>query len=389
VLLGPGPSNVHPRVMKAMMSPVLGHLDPDFVGIMEDIKRLLRLVFRTSNEITFPVSGTGSAGMECVMANLIEAGDEVVIGVNGAFGGRLAEIADRLGAKTHRVEAPWGRIVEPDQVAQALSKIEKPKLVAIVHAETSTGIHQPLEEISKMTHRSGALLVIDAVTSLGCVPLEIDKWGIDACYSCTQKGIGAPPGLAPVTFSPRAMEAIRKRKSKCRSWYLDVGLIEQYWGPDRLYHHTAPITMNYAIYEALRIVFEEGLETRFKRHLANASALVAGLGAMGLGLAAQESHRSPQLTAVAIPDGVADAKVRERLLKLFNIEIGAGLGPFKGKVWRIGLMGEGSRRENVMLVLGALEEILASMGIEIGRGRALSAAHQAYEALGLGAGEPR
>ena len=389
MLLGPGPSNVHPRVMKAMMSPVLGHLDPDFVGIMEDIKRLLRLVFRTSNEITFPVSGTGSAGMECVMANLIEAGDEVVIGVNGAFGGRLAEIADRLGAKTHRVEAPWGRIVEPDQVAQALSKIEKPKLVAIVHAETSTGIHQPLEEISKMTHRSGALLVIDAVTSLGCVPLEIDKWGIDACYSCTQKGIGAPPGLAPVTFSPRAMEAIRKRKSKCRSWYLDVGLIEQYWGPDRLYHHTAPITMNYAIYEALRIVFEEGLETRFKRHLANASALVAGLGAMGLGLAAQESHRSPQLTAVAIPDGVADAKVRERLLKLFNIEIGAGLGPFKGKVWRIGLMGEGSRRENVMLVLGALEEILASMGIEIGRGRALSAAHQAYEALGLGAGEPR
>jgi len=389
VLLGPGPSNVHPRVMKAMMSPVLGHLDPDFVGIMEDIKRLLRLVFRTSNEITFPVSGTGSAGMECVMANLIEAGDEVVIGVNGAFGGRLAEIADRLGAKTHRVEAPWGRIVEPDQVAQALSKIEKPKLVAIVHAETSTGIHQPLEEISKMTHRSGALLVIDAVTSLGCVPLEIDKWGIDACYSCTQKGIGAPPGLAPVTFSPRAMEAIRKRKSKCRSWYLDVGLIEQYWGPDRLYHHTAPITMNYAIYEALRIVFEEGLETRFKRHLANASALVAGLGAMGLGLAAQESHRLPQLTAVAIPDGVADAKVRERLLKLFNIEIGAGLGPFKGKVWRIGLMGEGSRRENVMLVLGALEEILASMGIEIGRGRALSAAHQAYEALGLGAGEPR
>jgi alanine-glyoxylate transaminase/serine-glyoxylate transaminase/serine-pyruvate transaminase len=389
VLLGPGPSNVHPRVMKAMLSPLLGHLDPEFVGIMENIKKLLRLVFRTSNEITFPVSGTGSAGMECVMANLIEAGDEVVVGVNGAFGGRLAEIADRLGAKVHKVEAPWGRIIEPDQVALALSKIEKPKLVAIVHAETSTGVHQPLEEISRMTHRSGALLVADAVTSLGCVPLEIDAWGIDACYSCTQKGLGAPPGLSPVTFSERAMAAVRARKTKCRSWYLDVGLIEQYWGPDRLYHHTAPITMNYAIYEALRIVVEEGLEARFKRHLANASALVAGLKAVGIGLAAQEGHRLPQLTAITIPEGIDDAKVRARLLKIFNIEIGAGLGPFKGKVWRIGLMGEGSRRENVMLVLNALEEILGSMGMEIARGRALAAADKAYEVMELGAGEPR
>jgi len=389
VLLGPGPSNVHPRVMKAMLSPVLGHLDPEFVGIMEDIKKMLRLVFRTSNEITFPVSGTGSAGMECVMANLIEEGDEVVVGVNGAFGGRLAEIAHRMGAKVHKVEAEWGRIIEPDQVAEALSKIAKPKLVAIVHSETSTGIHQPLNEISKMTHRSGALLVIDGVTSLGCVPLEVDEWGIDACYSCTQKGIGAPPGLAPVTFSVRAMEAIRNRKHKCRSWYLDVGLIEQYWGPDRLYHHTAPITMNYAIYEALRIVLEEGLEARFARHVANATALVAGLKGMGIELAAQEGHRLPQLTALTIPDGIKDAKVRERLLKLFNMEIGAGLGPFKGKVWRIGLMGEGSRREHVMLVLNALEEILGSMGMEISRGRALSAADKAYESMGLGAGEPR
>ena len=389
VLLGPGPSNVHPRVMKAMLSPVLGHLDPDFVGIMEDIKKLLRLVFRTSNEITFPVSGTGSAGMECVMANLIEEGDHVVVGAAGAFGGRLAEVADRMGAKVHKVEAQWGRIIEPDQIAQALSKIEKPKLVAIVHSETSTGIHQPLQEISRMTHLSGALFAVDGVTSLGCVPLEIDEWGIDACYSCTQKGIGAPPGLAPVTFSPRAMEAVHKRKTKCRSWYFDVGLIEQYWGPDRLYHHTAPITMNYAIYEAMRIVVEEGLEARFKRHVANATALVAGLKGMGIELAAQEGHRLPQLTAIRIPEGIKDAKVRERLLKLFNIEIGAGLGPFKGKVWRIGLMGEGSRRENVMLVLNALEEILGSMGMELSRGRALSAADKAYESLGLGAGEPR
>jgi len=375
--------------MKAMLSPVLGHLDPDFVGIMEDIKKLLRLVFRTSNEITFPVSGTGSAGMECVMANLIEEGDHVVVGAAGAFGGRLAEVADRMGAKVHKVEAQWGRIIEPDQIAQALSKIEKPKLVAIVHSETSTGIHQPLQEISRMTHLSGALFAVDGVTSLGCVPLEIDEWGIDACYSCTQKGIGAPPGLAPVTFSPRAMEAVHKRKTKCRSWYFDVGLIEQYWGPDRLYHHTAPITMNYAIYEAMRIVVEEGLEARFKRHVANATALVAGLKGMGIELAAQEGHRLPQLTAIRIPEGIKDAKVRERLLKLFNIEIGAGLGPFKGKVWRIGLMGEGSRRENVMLVLNALEEILGSMGMELSRGRALSAADKAYESLGLGAGEPR
>jgi alanine-glyoxylate transaminase/serine-glyoxylate transaminase/serine-pyruvate transaminase len=389
ILLGPGPSNVHPRVMKAMLSPVLGHLDPDFVTIMENIKKLLRIVFRTSNQITFPVSGTGSAGMECAMANLIEDGDEVVVGIAGAFGVRLAEVAERLGAKVHKVEAQWGRIVEPDQIAQALSKIEKPKLVAIVHSETSTGIHQPLEEISKMTHRSGALFVVDGVTSLGCVPLEVDKWQIDACYSCTQKGIGAPPGLAPVTFSAPAMDAVHRRKTKCRSWYFDVGLIEHYWGPDRLYHHTAPITMNYAIYEALRIVVEEGLETRFERHQANATALQAGLKAMGMEMAAQEGYRLPQLAAVTIPDGINDAKVRDRLLKLFNIEIGGGLGPFKGKVWRIGLMGDGSRRENVMIVLNALEEILGSMGLELSRGRALSAADKAYESMGLGAGEPR
>jgi alanine-glyoxylate transaminase/serine-glyoxylate transaminase/serine-pyruvate transaminase len=389
VLLGPGPSNVHPRVMKAMLSPVLGHLDPDFIGVMEQIKKLLRIVFRTQNEITFPVSGTGSAGMEAAMANLIEPGDEVIVGVAGAFGTRLAEIAERLRAKLTRLDTQWGRIVEPASVAEALKAARKPKLVALVHAETSTGIHQPIEEISELTHRAGALLVIDAVTSLGCVPVEADKWQIDACYSCTQKGIGAPPGLAPITFSARAMDAVHMRKTKCSSWYLDVALIEHYWGPDRLYHHTAPITMNYALYEALRIVVEEGLETRWKRHAANAAALVTGLAAMGLKLVAQEGHRLPQLTAVAVPDGIDEARVRSELLRLFNIEIGAGLGPFKGKVWRIGLMGESSRRENVMLVLNALEEILGSMGMEIARGRALSAADNAYQAQGLGVGEPR
>jgi alanine-glyoxylate transaminase/serine-glyoxylate transaminase/serine-pyruvate transaminase len=388
ILLGPGPSNVHPRVMKAMASPVVGHLDPDFMKVMDAIKRLLRLVFRTQNEMTFPVSGTGSAGMETVMANLIEEGDEVVVGVNGAFGTRLADVGERQGATVHKVEAAWGRIIEASQVAAALKAANKPKLVAIVHAETSTGIHQPIEEISELAHRHGAMMAIDAVTSLGCVPVEIDKWNIDACYSCTQKGLGAPPGLSPVTFSAPAMDSIRKRKTKCRSWYFDVALIEHYWGPDRLYHHTAPITMNYALYEALRIVVEEGLERRWQRHRANAAALQAGVRAMGLQLAAQEGYRLPQLTTISVPDGIDEAQVRAELIRLFNIEIAAGLGPLKGKIWRIGLMGEGSRRENVMLILNALEEILSAMGFEIARGRALAAADGAYVAEGLGAGEP-
>ena len=380
ILLGPGPSNVHPRVMKAMLSPVVGHLDPDFVKVMDEIKQLLRIVFRTRNEITFPVSGTGSAGMEAVMANLIEDGDEVIVGVNGAFGARLAEIGERLGARVRRVEAEWGRIIEPASFAAALKAARKPKLVAVVHAETSTGVHQPVEEISELAHQYGALMAIDAVTSLGCVPVEIDQWQIDACYSCTQKGIGAPPGLAPVTFGPRAMDVVHKRKTKCRSWYLDVALIEHYWGADRLYHHTAPITMNYALHEALRIVIEEGLEARWQRHRANAAALQAGIAAMGLRLLAQEGYRLPQLATVGVPDGIDEAKVRAELLRLFNIEIAAGLGPLKGKIWRIGLMGEGSQRVNVVLVLSALEEILGSMGMEIARGRALAAAHDAYAA---------
>ena len=365
--------------MKAMVSPVVGHLDPDFLKVMEDIKRLLRIVFRTENEITFPISGTGSAGMEAVMANLIEDGDEVVVGVHGAFGTRMAEVAERQGAQVHKVEAQWGRIIEPAQIAAALKAVKKPKLVAIVHAETSTGIHQPIEEISELAHRHGAMMAIDAVTSLGCVPVEIDKWKIDACYSCTQKGIGAPPGLSPVTLSASAMDWIRKRKTKCRSWYFDVALIEHYWGADRVYHHTAPITMNYALYEALRIVVEEGLEARFKRHRGNASALQAGIEGMGLSLAAQAGFRLPQLTTVAVPSGIDEAKVRAQLLEKFNIEIGAGLGPLKGKVWRIGLMGESCKRQNVMLILSALETILESMGFEIARGKSLAAADRAYD----------
>ncbi len=378
ILLGPGPSNVSPRVLKAMASPMLGHLDPDFIALMEEIKKLLRTVFQTGNEITFPVSGTGSAGMESALANLIEEGDEAVVGVNGVFGARAADCAERMGAKVHRVEAPWGRIVDPQEIEAALKACKRPRLVAVVHAETSTGVLQPVEEISQLAHQYGALMVLDAVTSLGCIPVHIDRWQIDACYSCTQKGISAPPGLAPLTLSERAMAAIGERKTKCRSWYLDVAMIAQYWGTERIYHHTAPISMNYALYEALRIVVEEGLEARWARHLQNAAALQAGLSAMGLKFVAQEGHRLPQLSAIEAPAGIDEAAIRAALLRSYNMEIGAGLGPFKGKVWRIGLMGESSRRANVVLVLNALEQLLTDAGVEIARGRALAAADAVY-----------
>jgi alanine-glyoxylate transaminase / serine-glyoxylate transaminase / serine-pyruvate transaminase len=378
VLLGPGPSNVNSRVMRAMAAPVVGHLDPDFGRLMDDIKRLLRGVFRTANEITFPVSGTGSAGMETALMNLLEEGDEAVIGVNGVFGERMADAAGRLGARVHRVEAPWGRVIEPERIEAALKAARTPKLLGIVHAETSTGVHQPVETLGAMAHRYGALMLLDAVTSLACVPVEIDGWEVDACYSCSQKGISAPPGLSPVTFSDRAMAAVRGRKSKCRSFYFDLAMIERYWGAERVYHHTAPITMNYALYEALRMVTEEGLEARFRRHRENAAALQAGLSALGLEAAAQEGHRLPQIAVVKVPAGIDDAQVRAELLRNFNIEIAGGLGPFKGKVWRIGTLGESSRREHVTLVLGALETILASMGVEVARGAALAAADRAY-----------
>ena len=378
VLLGPGPSNVNSRVMRAMAAPVVGHLDPDFVRVMDDIKKLLRLVFRTANEITFPVSGTGSAGMETALMNLLEDGDEVVIGVNGVFGDRMADAAGRLGARVHRVEEEWGRIIDPARIEAALKVAGKPKLLGIVHAETSTGALQPVAELGAMAHRYGALMLLDAVTSLACVPVEIDAWEVDACYSCTQKGISAPPGLSPVTFSERALQTVRSRKTKSGRGTSTSRLIEQYWGAERVYHHTAPITMNYALYEALRIVVEEGLEPRFRRHRENAAGLQAGLSALGLEAAAQEGHRLPQLAVVKVPAGIDEAKVRAELLRNFNVEIAGGLGPFKGKVWRIGTLGESSRREHVTLVLGALETILSSMGVELARGAALAAADRAY-----------
>jgi len=361
ILLGPGPSEVSPRVLRAMSTPLVGHLDPSFVTLMEDVKELLRQTFRTRNRLTFPLSATGSAGMEAVLVNLLEPGDHAVICVNGVFGGRLAEIARRCGAEVATVEVPWGEVVDANVLHRMLDALPTPpRLIAAVHAETSTGACQPLEELSRLAHERGALFVVDAVTSLAGTRLEVDGWGIDACYSGTQKCLSCPPGLSPVTFSEAALERLRARKHKVQSWYLDVSLLEQYWGADRVYHHTAPITMVYALYEALRIVHEEGLDARFTRHLRNHQALVAGLEALGLKMAVAVEHRLPMLNAVYAPDGVDEAAVRRRLLERSGIEIGAGLGTWKGRVWRIGLMGESSTPANVLVVLAALAEALAS-----------------------------
>ncbi len=378
LLLGPGPSLVHPRVLAAMAAPLLGHLDPAFVAMMEDVKALLRLVFATENELTFPVSGTGSAGMEACLVNLVEPGDQVVVGVNGVFGTRMAEVIERAGAVAVRVEAPWGKVVRAEQVEAALRNCRQPKLVALVHAETSTGAWQPLPDIARLAHEHGALFLADCVTSLGGAPVEIDAWGVDAAYSGTQKCLSCPPGLAPVTFGPRARDVLRQRKTRVQSWYLDVTLLEKYWGEERVYHHTAPISMNYALREALRLVAEEGLPARFARHQKNHEALAAGLDALGLPLAAEEGHRLPMLNAVAVPDGVDEARVRARLLTEHSIEIGGGLGPMKGKVWRIGLMGESSRPTHVLTLLAALERVLRVEGRAVTMGSALAAAQRVY-----------
>jgi alanine-glyoxylate transaminase/serine-glyoxylate transaminase/serine-pyruvate transaminase len=318
--------------------------------------------------------------MECCVVNLVEPGDEVIVGVNGVFGTRMAEVAERAGASVTRVEAPWGSVIRPRQLADALARAKRPKLVGVIHAETSTGAWQPIEEIAALVRTHDALLLTDCVTSLGGVPVEIDAWGVDAAYSGTQKCLSCPPGLSPVTFGTRALEAVARRRHKVQSWYLDVTLLQQYWGEDRVYHHTAPISMNYALREALRIVAEEGLEARFARHRRNHEALAAGLTALGLSLAAEEGHRLPMLNAVTVPAGVDEARVRSRLLADDGIEVGGGLGPMKGRVWRIGLMGESSRRESVLSVLAALEVALAAEGHRVTPGAALAAAQGVYTA---------
>jgi alanine-glyoxylate transaminase/serine-glyoxylate transaminase/serine-pyruvate transaminase len=316
--------------------------------------------------------------MEACFVNLLDEGDEAVIGVNGVFGTRMADIVERLGGRPIRVEAPWGQIIDPDAVTRALRGCRAPKLVAVVHAETSTGVWQPLDDIARISHDAGALFLVDAVTSLGGCPVEVDAWHIDACYSATQKCLSCPPGLAPLTFSPAAVGAMQRRRRKARSWYLDLSLIAQYWGKDRVYHHTAPISMNYALREALRLVHEEGLEARFRRHRLNHQALVAGLEAMGLTIASQRDHRLWMLNSINVPHGVDDAAVRRRLLVEHAIEIGGGLGPLRGSTWRVGLMGESSRRAHVLTFLSALSEALRSEGYGMPAGSALGAAEGVY-----------
>ena len=376
-LLGPGPSNVDPRVLDAISAPLLGHLDPAFLDLADETQDLLRQAFLTKNPVTFPVSGTGSAGMESCFVNLVEPGDSVLVCVNGVFGTRMADVAARCGARVTKVEAPWGRAMDPADVAAAAKKCA-PKVVAVVHAETSTGALTPIAPIGSIAQACDALLLVDTVTSLGGLPVELDRWGADACYSGTQKCLSCPPGLAPVSFSPRAIEKVHARKTKVPSWYFDLTLLTRYWGKERVYHHTAPISMIYALNAALRILLEEGLEKCWERHLLNHRALVAGLEAMDLALVVPEEERLPQLNAVAIPAGVDDQTVRGRLLEEFGIEIGAGLGVFQGKVWRVGLMGYSSARRNVMALLEALQIILPDAGHRLSPGAALRAAEEIY-----------
>ena len=358
ILLGPGPSMVPPRVLSALGSPVIGHLDPEFIAIMKEVQELLRYLFQTKNELTVPVSGTGSAGMEAALCNLIEPDDRVLIAIKGYFGERLFQIAGRYSAQVDRIDRPWGEVFDPDEIKNALGQ-EKYKLLAIVHGETSTGVQQPeIAEIAAAAHQNGALMVLDTVASLGGVSVEVDAWDIDVAFSGSQKCISAPPGLAPLTLSPRAVEVLRNRSTPVKNWYLDLSLLEHYWGEDRTYHHTAPINMNYALREALRLVAEEGLEARFERHQLNAETLWSGLEEMDLSLLIPFENRLASLSTPIVPPGVDALDVRKQLLKDYHLEIAGGFGPLQGQIWRIGLMGFSSRSENVLLLLAALRELL-------------------------------
>jgi alanine-glyoxylate transaminase/serine-glyoxylate transaminase/serine-pyruvate transaminase len=362
ILLGPGPSPVPARVLRALGAPTLGHLDPQYLAIMDETCELLRQVFRTQNRLTFPVSGTGMAGMECIAVNLIEPGDEVIVGVNGVFGSRMKDVMERCGAIVHALEAPWGETFSLDQIQAALEQHPKTRLVGLVHAETSTGAHQPLDGVAQAVHSRGALLVVDAVTSLGGHDLRVDDWGIDAIYSGTQKCLSCPPGLSPVSFGERALARMDARKTKVQSWYLDVSMLRKYYlsgggaGGGRVYHHTAPINMTYALRESLAIVLEEGLDARIEHHRQMHLRLRSGLEALGLSYTPKRSLHT--LNCVSIPEGADDAGVRRRLLDEYGIEIGAGLGVMAGKAWRIGLMGHGATVRNVDLVLAALPKVL-------------------------------
>ena len=377
LLLGPGPSDAHPRVLTAMATPLLGHLDPQFIEIMTETQEMLRAVFQTKNALTLPMSATGMAGMETCFVNLVEPGDKVALCVAGYFGTRMVDVAGRCGAELTVMNGPWGEPFELDAIRETLKKV-RPKVLGIVHAETSTGCLQPIAELGKLCHEFDTLLIADTVTSLGCVPVKLDEWEVDAAFSCSQKGLSCPPGLSPVSLSERAATRIKTRKSKVQSWYFDLSSIQSYWGGERTYHHTAPITMIYAIREGLRLVLEEGLEVRFARHVRNHLALKAGLTALGLKYTSKEGFQLPQLNPVRIPDGVDDVAGRKRMLAEFGIEIGGGLGDFKGKAWRIGLMGHNSRPNCVFQVLAALEVVLRGAGVKIEPGSGVAAAEMVY-----------
>ena len=366
LLLGPGPSPVPQRVLQAMASPVLGHLDPAFLAVMDETMTLLRSAFLTANNLTIPVSGTGSGGMEAAVMNVVEPGTRVVVAAIGYFGERIAEMARRAGAEVVTVTAPWGRPADLVAVEDAV-RTTRARVLAAVHVETSTGVLQPLPPLVEIAHRYGAFMLADTVASLGAVEVRVDDWGIDLAFSASQKCLGAPPGLAPLTVNDRVREAFAARKTKVASWYFDLSLLSTYWGAERVYHHTAPVSMVYALREALRVVQEEGLEARWARHRASAAQLWEGLEELGLRPYVPPEHRSPTLTTIAVPDGVDDAAVRRRLLHEYNIEIAGGLGPLKGKVFRVGLMGSGSTPRNVLTFLGALGESLRAEGYRPGR----------------------
>jgi alanine-glyoxylate transaminase/serine-glyoxylate transaminase/serine-pyruvate transaminase len=381
-LMGPGPSDVPPRILEALGRPTIGHLDPAFIGLMDEVKQLLQYVFQTENALTMPISAPGSAGMECCFVNLVEPGDKVIVCQNGVFGGRMKENVERCGAEAVMVQDAWGSAVDPQKLEDALKANPDAKTVAFVHAETSTGAQSDAKTLVEIAHRHDCLAIVDTVTSLAGTPVKVDEWEIDAVYSGTQKCLSCVPGISPVSFSERAQHRIKNRKHKVQSWFLDMNLIMGYWGKGakRAYHHTAPVNAMYALHEALLMVHEEGLENSWARHHRNHLALRAGLEALGIRFIVDEAERLPQLNAVAIPDGVDDATVRARLLNEHHLEIGAGLGDLAGKVWRIGLMGYSSRIENITGCLGALDGVLADMGAPIAAGAALPAAEKVLAA---------
>ena len=379
-LMGPGPSDVNPRILEAMSRPTIGHLDPAFVAMMDETKELLRYAFQTDHELTMPISAPGSAGMEACFVNLVEPGDKVIVCQNGVFGGRMKENVERCGGTAVMVEDEWGKAVDTGKVEEALVANPDARVLAFVHAETSTGAISDAEALAKLAHAHDCLVIADTVTSLGGSPLKVSEWGLDAVYSGSQKCLSCTPGLSPVTFSDRAVEAVKNRKSKVQSWFLDLNLVLGYWGggAKRAYHHTAPVNTLYGLHEALVVLEEEGIEHSWQRHQSNHLALRAGIEAMGLSFVVDEAERLPQLNSVSIPDGVDDATVRSRLLNDYSLEIGAGLGPMAGKIWRIGLMGFASNSKNVLNCLGALDAVLSDMGAPIKSGVAVAAATKAF-----------